>query len=274
MGRGTGDAEADRDGGKVGWGHTYSLAYFTNTTTHPTASHPPTCERVDLVEENHARRVVARHLEQQPHETLRVAAPLGRQRRRGDVEEGSAALRGDGLGEQRLARACASGWTRRSRGCAARAAVARGPHPRTPPSPSTSGSTRRVTAYADTPHAPGGPNSSTPRQGRRMPVKYPGMSIGSTTASATRPFAACSPAMASNVTAGRPSSMSASIASASSRSAESACTSENLGRGAGGPSPLDPPTASRSPVLTPAAAGGGGGARRRLPRSPSPPRRR
>ena len=89
-------------------------------------------ERVELVQEDGGRRVVARHLEEHLHvheqvnvlnvrcsmrmrvnvqqrwlahadELLGVAAPLAHDGGGGDVEEGGAALGGDGLGEQRLA---------------------------------------------------------------------------------------------------------------------------------------------------------------------------
>ena len=47
---------------------------------------------------------------------------------------------------------------------------------------------------------PGGPKSSTPFQGSRMPVKNSGMISGSITASFSRPFASSSDAMSANVT--------------------------------------------------------------------------
>mmetsp|Transcript_15364 Transcript_15364/g.43744 ORF Transcript_15364/g.43744 Transcript_15364/m.43744 type:complete len:230 (+) Transcript_15364:447-1136(+) len=45
---------------------------------------------------------------------------------------------------------------------------------------------------------PGGPNSSTPRQGVRTPVKKPGMSIGRTAASVSNCFVASSPPTSSH----------------------------------------------------------------------------
>eukprot|EP00966_Prymnesium_polylepis_P206293 4780143-Prymnesium_polylepis.1 len=49
-------------------------------------------QRVDLVDEDGRRRVVARELEEHPHELLGVAAPLRDDTRRRDVEEGRVAL--------------------------------------------------------------------------------------------------------------------------------------------------------------------------------------
>mmetsp|Transcript_19855 Transcript_19855/g.58997 ORF Transcript_19855/g.58997 Transcript_19855/m.58997 type:complete len:224 (-) Transcript_19855:73-744(-) len=57
---------------------------------------------------------------------------------------------------------------------------------------------------------PGGPNSSTPLNGLRMPVKYSGMMSGSTAASSSTRFASCRPAMSVQRMLGDPSIMSRS----------------------------------------------------------------
>ncbi len=105
-------------------------------------------DRVDLIDEDGGRRVVTRHLEEDVHQLLRLSAPLGGERRQGAVEERRAAF-------LRTKRANADG---------KRAGCVRSEHAR-------SGLTV-ATAFANKVlPVPGGPNISTPRQGRRMPWK-------------------------------------------------------------------------------------------------------
>lgn len=61
-------------------------------------------ERVDLVDEDGAWGVRARHVEEAPHHALALAPPLGSQRRRRDVEERRPALGGHRLGQHGFAR--------------------------------------------------------------------------------------------------------------------------------------------------------------------------
>mmetsp|Transcript_17720 Transcript_17720/g.44668 ORF Transcript_17720/g.44668 Transcript_17720/m.44668 type:complete len:202 (-) Transcript_17720:203-808(-) len=65
---------------------------------------------------------------------------------------------------------------------------------------------------------PGGPNSSTPLKGLRMPVKYSGMMSGSTAASSSTRLASRRPAMSSHLTPGARSSRSRSSPAARSAS--------------------------------------------------------